>query len=105
MLAEPLGARVGRRLRQARIAAGLTVREAAQQAGLPDHSLLVRYEQSAARPPLERLQALAATYSLTLAALLAERDDVVPLIALIEQADPATLQLLLAALAQSPTPR
>jgi len=95
---EPLEARVGRRLREARLTAGLTVREAAEAAGIPHHSLLVRYENSAARPPLERLGALAGAYGTTVAALLAERDEVVPLIAQIERADVAVLQRLLAAL-------
>lgn len=98
MGSEPLEARVGRRLREARIAAGLTVREAAAAAGIPDHSLLVRYENSAARPPLERLHALATAYDTTLAALLTERDEVVSLIAAIERADAMTLSRLLAAL-------
>lgn len=98
MASEPLDALVARRLRAARIAAGLTVREAAAAAGIPDHSVLVRYENSAARPPLERLRALASAYETTLAALLAERDEVVPLIAAIERADTQTLNRLLAAL-------
>lgn len=96
MARESLDTLVARRLRAARIAAGLTVREAA--AGMPDHSVLVRYENSAARPPLDRLHALATAYGTTLAALLAERDEVAPLIAAIERADTQTLSRLLAAL-------
>lgn len=98
MTSEPLDTMVARRLKEARIAAGLTVREAAAAAGIPDHSLLVRYENSVARPPLERLRALATTYDTTLAALLTERDEVVKLIAAIERADTQTLNRLLAAL-------
>lgn len=91
---ERLEARVGRRLREARINAQFTVREAAEAAGLPNHSILVRYENGTARPPLERLAALAAVYNTTLAALLAERDESVALIAAIERANPHTLQRL-----------
>lgn len=95
---ERLETRVGRRLREARIGAQLTVREAAEAAGLPNHSILVRYENGAARPPLARLAALAATYNTTLAALLAERDESVALIAAIERANSSTLQRLRAVL-------
>lgn len=98
MTGEPLDTLVARRLREARIAAGMTVREAAAAAGIPDHSLLVRYENSVARPPLERLHALATAYGTTLAALVTERDEVVKLIAAIERADTQTLNRLLAAL-------
>ena len=98
MVSEPLDARVARRLREARIAAGLTVREAAAAASIPDHSLLVRYENRVAHPPLDRLHALTAAYDTTLAALLTERDEVVRLIAAIERADAPTLSRLLAAL-------
>ena len=95
---EPLGTRLGRRLREARISAGLTVREAAQLAGIPSHSLLVRYEHNDSHPPLDRLEALADAYTTTVAALIAERDEAVALIALIERADPTILQRLLVAL-------
>jgi transcriptional regulator with XRE-family HTH domain len=98
MTHEPLDMRVGRRLREARIAVGLTVREASSSAGIPNHSLLVRYENGAARPPLERMEALARVYDTTLAALLSERDEAVALIAEIDRADPTTLRRLLLAL-------
>lgn len=98
MTNEPLETLVARRLREARIAAGLTVREAAAAAGIPDHSVLVRYENSVARPTLERLHALATAYDTTLAALVTERDEVVKLVAAIERADTQTLDRLLAAL-------
>jgi transcriptional regulator with XRE-family HTH domain len=98
MAYESLDARIGRRLREARIAAGLTMREASSSAGIPSHSLLVRYEHGAARPPLERLDALARIYDTTLAAILTERDEAVALIAEIERADPTMLRRLLAAL-------
>lgn len=95
---EPLEQRIGRRLREARISAGLTVREAALLAGMPSHSLLVRYENGNSAPPPARLDALATIYETTAAALLAERDESVALIKLIDQADPATIQHLLTAL-------
>lgn len=95
---ERLEAKVGRRLREARISAQLTVREAADAAGLPNHSILVRYENGAARPPLDRIAALAVVYGTTLAALLAERDEMVPLIAAAERADALAVTRLRAAL-------
>jgi transcriptional regulator with XRE-family HTH domain len=95
---EPLQTRLGRRLREARVSAGLTVREAAQLAGITNHSILVRYENSNTQPPLDRLEALANAYNTTVAALYAERDEAVSLIALIDRADVTTLQRLLASL-------
>jgi transcriptional regulator with XRE-family HTH domain len=95
---EPLEQRIGRRLREARVSAGLTVREAAQLAGIASHSLLVRYENGDSAPPPARLEALADSYETTVAALLAERDEAVALIRMIDQADPTTLQRLLTAL-------
>jgi transcriptional regulator with XRE-family HTH domain len=85
---ESIDVRVARRLRMARINAGLTVREAAARLGTDDHSLLVRYENGAVRPPLERLHALAQAYGLTASALLASDDTLVPLIAALERANP-----------------
>ncbi len=85
---EPIDVRVARRLRMARLAAGLTVREVAAQTGIKDHSILVRYENGEARPPLHRLALLARTYGLSLSALLATDDALMPLIAALEQADP-----------------
>ena len=77
--------RVARRLREARVAAGMTVREAATRTGL-DHSQIVKYENGTHRPPLNRLDMLADAYGLTLAALLAENDALVPIIADLERA-------------------
>lgn len=87
-LQEPIDVRVARRLRSARLAAGFTVREAAAQSGVPDHSMIVRYENGDARPPLDRLALLAHVYGLTVAALLVADDALMPLIAALEQADP-----------------
>jgi transcriptional regulator with XRE-family HTH domain len=95
---EPLHTRLGRRLREARVNAGFTVREAALRAGIVSHSLLVRYENSHAHPPPGRLEALANAYGTTVAALHAEHDEAVALIAVIDRADITTLQRLLAAL-------
>jgi transcriptional regulator with XRE-family HTH domain len=88
---------LGRRLFDRRVAAGLTVRAAAQAVGL-DHSMIVRYENAQAAPPLERLLALADLYGTTPAALLARVDAAAPLIAAIDQSDADTLARLAAAL-------
>lgn len=88
---------LGRRLFDTRVAAGLTVRGAAQAIGV-DHSMIVRYENAQATPPLERLIALAHLYGTTPAALLSHTDAAIPLIAAIEQADAATLSRLVEAL-------
>jgi hypothetical protein len=61
--------------------------------------MIVRYENSQALPPLDRLIALAACYGTTPAALLASTAVHMPLIARIDQADDATLARLAAALA------
>lgn len=89
---EPLMVRVGQRLRAARIAAGLTVREAAAQLGLRDHSQLVRYENGLTQPPLDRLAHIAAVYRLSLAALLAQHDAAMPLVAAVDGAEATQLQ-------------
>jgi transcriptional regulator with XRE-family HTH domain len=102
MVDERLEERVGRRLREARIGARLTVREAAIAARLPDHSILVRYENGTARPPMDRLAALARAYHTTLAALLAERDETMSLIVAVERADRVTLERLRAVLDVTP---
>ena|SRR6266540_4657453 len=83
---DSIGMRVGVRLREARLQAGLTVREVADRIGLK-HSIVVKYENGAIVPSIARLQALARLYELTAAALLAEHDEAVPLFALLDQAD------------------
>jgi transcriptional regulator with XRE-family HTH domain len=88
---------LGRRLFEARVAAGLTVRAVARSIGV-DHSMIVRYENAQTAPPLERLIALAERYGTTPAALLAQSDAAALLIATVDQADEATLSRLLAAL-------
>jgi transcriptional regulator with XRE-family HTH domain len=85
MTTEPLGARVARRLRDARIHAGMTVREAAAELAI-SHTLIVKYENGVVAPSFERLQSLAAIYRTSAAALLAERDEAIPLLAVLDQA-------------------
>jgi transcriptional regulator with XRE-family HTH domain len=94
----PLSARLARRLREARVHAGLTVREAAVQASLSNHTLIVKYENGTVAPPLDRLHELARAYGTTPAALLAEHDAAVAVIAAIDQADAAQLAQLAMAL-------
>ena len=55
---ETLTARVGRRLRAARLQAGMTVREATAATGIA-HSMIVKYENGAIPPPLNRIDTLA----------------------------------------------
>lgn len=95
---EPIAVRVARRLRAARIQAGLTVREAAALLGDIDHSMIVKYENGTTRLSLERLAVFAAAYDLTPAALLAVHDNLMPIIAAIERADPEHLTVLATAL-------
>lgn len=82
--------RVARRLRAARGRMLLTVREVEQQTGIR-HSLIVKYENGDVTPPLNRLAQLAHAYGLTLAALVAERDDAVAAILAIESTPPRTV--------------
>jgi transcriptional regulator with XRE-family HTH domain len=86
---EPMDVRRARRLRTARLAAGLTVREATSQIGLDDHRMIVRYENGAICPPLDRLQRLATCYGFTVAALLVTDVALMPLVARLEHTDPA----------------
>jgi transcriptional regulator with XRE-family HTH domain len=91
---------LGPRLREARQAANLTVREAGERLGV-DHSMIVRYENGDSLPPLDRLIALAGLYGLTPAALLAQQTVAVPLIAAIDRAE-AEMITRLAALLDAP---
>lgn len=97
-LQEPIDVRVARRLRSARLAAGLTVREAAERIGNTDHSMIVRYENGDARPPLDRLAMLAHSYGITVAALLAADDALVPLITALEHTDATVWAMITAVL-------
>ena len=55
MIADNSLSQLGPRLREARLNAHLTVREAAERAGLHSHGTLVQYENSRVLPPLDRL--------------------------------------------------
>ena len=88
---------LGPRLREARLAANLTVRKAGEQLGV-DHSMIVREENGQSLPPLDRLMALADLYELTPAALLARNAVAVPLIAVIDHAEEAAIARLAALL-------
>ena len=83
---ESLGARVARRLRDARVRAGMTVREAAGALAM-SHTLIVKYENGVVAPSFDRLESLAALYRASAAALVAERDEAMPLFALLDQAN------------------
>src|SRR6185295_3969302 len=85
---------VGRRLRRAREAAGLTLRDLAAQVGLRDHTVILKYERGETPPTITRLHALAQVLNMTPAALLAEQDAAVPLIRAIETADDELRQQL-----------
>jgi transcriptional regulator with XRE-family HTH domain len=87
---ETAAGRVARRLREARIKARMTVREVADCLDI-SHTLIVKYENNTVAPSFDRLDALARIYGLTSAALLAEQDAAVPLLATIDQANPAQL--------------
>src|SRR5262245_46154206 len=87
---ETAAGRVARRLREARIAARMTVRAVAYSLD-HSHPLIVKYENQTVAPSLDRLDALARIYGLTSASLLAEQDAAVPLLATIDQANPAQL--------------
>jgi transcriptional regulator with XRE-family HTH domain len=89
-----LALRVAERLREARLTALLTQREAAQRAGLTNHSLLHKYETGAIQPSYDTLERIATVYGLTAAALLAREDAAVSLLSLIDGADTALLARL-----------
>lgn len=84
---------LGRRLADARLDIGLTVREAGRRAGF-DWTMIVRYENGQSMPPPDRLAILAEVYGTTPAALLAQYDDVMPVLALIDQAGPHAAAIL-----------
>jgi transcriptional regulator with XRE-family HTH domain len=94
---ELVSVRVARRLREARIAARMTVREVAGCLNV-NHTLIVKYENGVLQPPLNRLDALARLYGSTAAALLATEDAAVQLFATLDQASAAQLAQFVAAL-------
>jgi transcriptional regulator with XRE-family HTH domain len=82
----PAIAQLGDRLREARLNARLTVREAAQRAGLRAHGTLVQYENGRVLPPLDRLAALAQAYDVPLASLVVSHDALMPVLMILERA-------------------
>ena len=90
----PVVAQLGDRLREARLNARLTVREAAERAGLRAHGTLVQYENGRVLPPLDRLTALAAAYDVPLASLVVSHDALVPVVAMLERATAAQISAL-----------
>jgi transcriptional regulator with XRE-family HTH domain len=101
----PAVARLGERLREARLNARLTVREAAERAGLRAHGTLVQYENGRVLPPLDRLAALATAYDVPLSSLVVSHDALIPVVTLLERATGPQLdafaQLLQQVLAQA----
>ena len=85
---------VGRRLREARELAGLSLREVAQRVGLRDHTVIMKYERGETPPSSTRLRSLALAVGCSAAALLAEHDDAVALIGAVDRADTARLAQL-----------
>jgi transcriptional regulator with XRE-family HTH domain len=85
-VSSPTVARIGERLREARLNARLTVRAAAERVGLRTHATLVQYENGRVLPPLDRLAALAQAYDVPLASLVVSHDALVPVVTLLERA-------------------
>ncbi|MDW8213229.1 MAG: helix-turn-helix transcriptional regulator [Roseiflexaceae bacterium] len=94
----PALAQLGERLREARLNARLTVREAAARAGLRSHGTLVQYENGAVLPPLDRLATLATIYDVPLASFFVSSDVLASLLTLLERASPDQIRALLCAL-------
>lgn len=82
----PAVSRLGERLREARLNARLTVREAAERIGLRAHGTLVQYEHGKVLPPLERLAALAEVYNTPMASLVVSQDVLAPVVTMLERA-------------------
>lgn len=82
----PVIARLGERLREARLNARLTVREAAARIGLRAHGTLVQYENGNVLPPLDRLATLAHVYGVSLASFLVTNEALVPVVTVLEHA-------------------
>lgn len=83
---------IGKRLADARINRRLTVREAAKAVGI-NHSTLVRYENGYMLAPLDTLAMLAELYGVTPAALYAQYDELIELIAMLDSAGPTVVAL------------
>jgi len=96
----PIAAQVGVRLREARLNARLTVREAAERIGLRAHGTLVQYENGKVAPPLGRLVVLAQVYDVPLASLFVAHEALIPVVTLLERATPAQIGTLAQVLQQ-----
>jgi transcriptional regulator with XRE-family HTH domain len=82
----PAIAHLGDRLREARLNARLTAREAAARIGLRAHGTLIQYENGNVLPPLDRLAALAQAYDISLAGLVVTHDTLIPVVTMLEHA-------------------
>lgn len=80
---------LGARLREARLNARLTVREAAARIGLRAHGTLVQYENGHVLPPLDRFTALAYVYDVSLASFVVSNDALIPVVTMLEHATEA----------------
>ena len=85
-VSSPTIARLGERLREARLNARLTVREAAQRVGLRAHGTLVQYENGNVLPPLDRLATLAEAYDVPLVSFVVSDEALVPIVTMLEGA-------------------
>ena len=91
---DPVIAQIGERLREARLNAHMTVREAASNVGLHGHGTLVQYENGHVLPPLDRLALLAKIYRVPLASLVVSNDALMPVITLLEHANSTQIDML-----------
>lgn len=98
--ATPVIAQLGARLREARLEARLTVREAAELIGLRGHGTVVQYENGTVLPPLDRLAALAHLYHVPLASLMVSDATLMPVVTLLEQASAPQIHSLIHLLEQ-----
>jgi transcriptional regulator with XRE-family HTH domain len=92
---------LGERLREARLNARLTVREAAERVGLSSHGTLVQYEHGKVLPPLDRLAALAQIYDTPLASLVVSHDALAPVVSMLERATPSQISAFATLLQQA----
>ena len=90
-MSSPAVAQIGERLREARLNARLTVREAAERVGLRAHGTLVQYENGKVLPPLDRLAALARAYDVPLASLMVSHEALIPVVTMLERASASQL--------------
>jgi transcriptional regulator with XRE-family HTH domain len=89
--------RIDQALREARLKAGMTVREASAATGIA-HSMIVKYENGVIPAPLTRLDTLARAYDIAPAALLSTQDSAVDVLSTIDRADTRAIKLIADAL-------